>query len=145
VSYHGLSRNIDTLLLLPRLLAWTSGLFGFLAVLIASIGIYGIMSYLVTRRRSEIGVRLALGARPGNVVRMIFGESALLLAMGVGFGTALAVVVLQPVAGLLYGVGPLDRLSFAVGTGALVLVALLSVWAPARSASSVAPIVALRE
>jgi ABC-type antimicrobial peptide transport system permease subunit len=76
---------------------------------------------------------------------MIFGESALLLAMGVGFGTALAVVVLQPVAGLLYGVGPLDRLSFAVGTGALVLVALLSVWAPARSASSVAPIVALRE
>jgi putative ABC transport system permease protein len=145
VSYQDMSRNVDTLLLLPRLVAWMSGLFGLLAALIASIGVYGIMSYLVTRRRLEIGLRLALGARPGSVVRMILSESATLLAVGVACGAGLAVVALQPAAGLLYGVRPLDPASFAIGTVGLAIVTMLAVWAPARRASGIAPMAALRE
>ena len=145
VSFEDMSRQIETLLLPRRLVAWISGLSGLLAVLIASVGVYGIMSYLVTRRRVEIGVRLALGAQPGNVVRMIVAESFTLLVIGVGIGTVLAIVALQPAAGLLYGVRPLDPLSYATATGGLVIIALLAAWAPARRASGVASMTALRE
>jgi predicted permease len=145
VSYDAVARYIDTLLLPQRLVAGLSGLFGFLAVLIASIGLYGIMSYLVTRRRVEIGVRMSLGAEPGAVVRMILLESGVLLALGLVVGVTLATIALQPAASLLYGLTPLDPASFALGTGLLGCVALLAAWFPARAASRVAPIVALRE
>jgi putative ABC transport system permease protein len=145
VSYDAVARYIDTLLLPQRLVAWLSGFFGLLAVLIASIGLYGIMSYLVTRRRIEIGVRMALGAEPGTVIRMIFAESGTLLAIGLVIGVALAALASRPAASLLYGLTPLDPASFALGAGALTCVALLAVWVPARRASKVAPIVALRE
>ena len=114
-------------------------------MLIASIGVYGIMSYVVTRRRVEIGVRLALGAQPRTVVRMILRESATVLAIGIVLGVLLAGVALRPAAGLLYELRPSDPMSFGIGSGLLAVVGLLAVWIPARRASAVAPVVALRE
>jgi ABC-type antimicrobial peptide transport system permease subunit len=145
VSYDAVGRYIDTLLLPQRLVAWLSGLFGVLALLIASIGLYGIISYLVTRRRIEIGVRMALGADAATVVRMILADSGVLLAIGLVIGVALAAVASQLAASLLYGVRALDPVSFALGAAVLGSVTLLASWLPARRASKVAPIVALRE
>src|SRR5439155_1576027 len=94
VSYDAVSNYIDRLLVTERLMAWLSGCFGVLAMLIAAIGLYGVMSYLVTRRRIEIGVRMALGAAPRTIIRMMFAECGVLLAIGIAIGVALAGVTL---------------------------------------------------
>jgi putative ABC transport system permease protein len=145
ISYEAVARYVDTLLLPQRLVAWLSGFFAVLAVLIASIGLYGIISYLVTRRRVEIGVRMALGAEPPAVLRMVLAESGLLVASGLIIGIALAFGASQATAGLLYGITPLDPASYALGTGVLGCVAVIAAWLPARRASQIAPIAALRE
>jgi putative ABC transport system permease protein len=145
VSYDAVTSYLDTLLVGERLIAWLSGFFGVLAMLIAAIGLYGVMSGLVTRRRIEIGVRMALGAEPRTVIRMVLAESGTLLAAGVAIGVALAVVASRYVAGLLYGVAPADATSFALGIAALAFVSLVAACLPARRASRLAPIVALRE
>src|SRR5207244_2375536 len=90
VSYDAVTNYIDRLLVTERLMAWLSGFFGVLALLVAAIGLYGVMSYLVTRRRVEIGVRMALGAEPRAVIRMMFAECGVLLASGIALGAALA-------------------------------------------------------
>jgi len=145
VSYDAVSNYIAALLVPERLMAWLSGFFGVLAMLIAAIGLYGVMSYIVTRRRVEIGVRMALGAEPRTVIRMVLAESAALLAVGVAIGVALAIVVSRYAASLLYGLTPLDPASFALGMSALGFVSLLAAWIPARRASRLVPSVALRE
>jgi putative ABC transport system permease protein len=145
VSYDGVATYIDTLLVPERLMAWLSGFFGVLAVLIGAIGLYGVMSYIVTRRRIEIGVRMALGADAGAVIRMVLAESGTLLAIGVAIGVALAVVASRYAASLLYGLTPFDPISFALGILALGCVGLGAAWLPARRASRLAPTVALRE
>ena len=145
VGYDAVTNYIDALLVTERLIAWLSGFFGVLAMLIAAIGLYGVMSYLVTRRRVEIGVRMALGAEPGAVIRMILAESGALLAVGVVAGAALAVVASRYVASLLYGLSPVDALSFSFGIGALAIVSLVAAWIPARRASRLPPTVAIRE
>src|SRR5213078_3223803 len=113
--------------------------FGVLAMLIAAIGLYGVMSYLVTRRRIEIGVRMALGAEPRTIIRMMFAECGVLLASGIAVGAALAGVTLR------YGLTPLDASSFALAIGGLGLASVFATWLPARRASRLAPTVALRE
>src|SRR6184192_4323185 len=95
VSYDAVTNYIDRLLITERLMAWLSGFFGVLAMLIAAIGLYGVMSYLVTRRRIEIGVRMALGAEPRTVIRMMFAECGVLLASGIAIGAVLAGVTLR--------------------------------------------------
>ena len=145
VSYDGVSNYIETLLVPERLMAWLSGFFGVLALLIAAIGLYGVMSYFVTRRRIEIGVRMALGAEPRTVIRMVLAESGTLVALGVAIGVALAIVASRYAESLLYGLTPLDPASFALGISALGLVSLLAAWIPARRASRLVPSVALRE
>jgi putative ABC transport system permease protein len=144
VSYDAVARYIDTLLVPERLMAWLSGFFGVLAMLIAAIGLYGVMSYIVTRRRVEIGVRMALGAEPHTVIRMVLVESGALLAAGIAIGVALAIVASRYAASLLYGLTPLDPTSFALGIGVLGFVSLLAAWFPARRASRLSPTVALR-
>jgi hypothetical protein len=144
VSYDAVATYIDTLLVPERLMAWLSGFFGVLAMLIAAIGLYGVMSYIVTRRKVEIGVRMALGAGPHNVIRMVLAESGTLLAVGVIIGVALAIVASRYAASLLYGLTPLDPISFALAVGVLAFVSLLAAWFPARRASRLAPTVALR-
>ena len=126
-------------------MAWLSGFFGVLAMLIAAIGLYGVMSYLVTRRRIEIGVRMALGAEPRTVVRMMFAECGVLLASGIAVGVALAGVTLRYAAALLYGLSPMDATSFALAISGLGLASVFATWVPARRASRLAPTVALRE
>ena len=145
VSYDAVTNYIDRLLLRERLMAWLSGCFGMLAILIAAIGLYGVMAYNVTRRRIEIGVRMALGAHSRDVIRMVLVESCTLVAIGAAIGVVLATVALRYAAALLYGVRPLDATSFALGIIALALVSFLATWIPARRASRLAPTVALRE
>lgn len=116
-----------------------------LAMLIATVGLCGVMAYLVTRRKVEIGIRMALGADARAVVRMILGESGVLLAAGVLLGVGLAVVASRWAASLLYELEPWDPASFAITIGALGAVSLVAAWIPARRASRVPPTVALRE
>jgi len=145
VSYDAVRNNIDRLLVTERLMAWLSGFFGVLALLIAAIGLYGVMSYLVTRRRIEIGVRMALGAEPRTIISMMFAECGVLLAIGFAIGLVLAGVTLRYAAALLYGLTPLDASSFALAIGVLGFASVLATWFPARRASRLAPTVALRE
>jgi predicted permease len=144
VAYGTLSGYVRDSLVTERLMASLSLSLGLLALLIATIGLYGVMSYVVSRRKVEIGIRMALGADPRSVVRMVLGESALLLMVGVGIGIGLAIVASRSAASLLYGLEPWDPLSIVVAVAALGTISLVAAWVPARRASRTAPTVALR-
>ena len=131
-------------LVTERLMSSLSGFLAVLAMLIATIGLYGVLSYMVSRRRVEIGVRVALGADPRRVVRMVLGESGVLLAIGAVLGVALAVVAARAAASLLFGLQPWDPVSVAGSVGLLGAVSFVAAWIPARRASRVAPTIALR-
>jgi putative ABC transport system permease protein len=132
----------------PRLEALLLGLFGGLALVLAAIGIYGVMSYMVTRRTSEIGIRMALGASRSAVLQMVIGEgvrlAAIGLAAGLTAGLALAFAVKRVTANLLFGVSTTDPATFVAIAALLALVALLACFIPARRATKVDPMVALR-
>jgi predicted permease len=145
VEYGTITSNVQDAIVSERLMATLSAFFGALAMLIATIGLYGVMSYMVTRRKVEIGVRMALGADPAKVVRMVLGESGALLAAGVAAGLVLAFAVSRYAATLLFGLEAWDPVSFALAAAALTLVSLLAAWIPARRASRLAPTIALRE
>ena len=115
------------------------------ALLLGVIGIYGVMSYIVTQRTGEIGVRLALGARPASVVGMIVRQGGLVTLGGILIGLGAAFAGSRLIASLLFGVSPRDPAVFAATTITLLFVALLACWLPARRAASVDPLVALRE
>jgi ABC-type antimicrobial peptide transport system permease subunit len=121
-----------------------SAAFAALALLLAAIGIYGVMSYSVTRRRREIGVRLALGARAAQVRRAVLADGLLLAGTGLAVGLAGAALLTRTAASLLYVVSPLDPFTYAAVAGGLVAVAVLATWAPARRATRVEPIEILR-
>ena len=123
LDFTPLERQVSESLRLPRTLATLSGFFGVLALLLATIGLYGIMSYSVARRRSEIGVRIALGAAQGRVIRMVVGEVARMVAVGVAIGVALALSVTRLVATFLYGVKPSDPATLALSGATLAVVA----------------------
>ena len=144
IAYGTISTLVRDSLAIERIMASLAGFFGLLAMLIATIGLYGVMSYMVSRRRTEIGIRMALGAEAGSVIRMVLGESGALVAAGVVIGTALAVVASRSAASLLFGLGPGDPASLLLAIAALVSVSLLAAWIPARRAARVAPTVALR-
>jgi predicted permease len=127
-----------------RLVATLSGFFGVLALLLACIGLYGVMSYAVARRTNEIGIRMALGARPANVVRLVMREVFLLVLLGAGIGLTAALGATRLVSTLLFGLTPTDPLTITLATLLLIGVAGLAGYLPARRASRVDPIVALR-
>jgi putative ABC transport system permease protein len=118
--------------------------FASLALVLAAVGIYGVMSYLVAQRSREIGVRLALGAVPGEVLRMVLGRGMLLALAGAALGLAGAVGLTRLLRSWLYGVSALDPVTFAAVAALLLLVALAACWLPARRAAMVDPVVALR-
>ncbi|MBV8202759.1 MAG: FtsX-like permease family protein [Acidobacteria bacterium] len=120
------------------------GLFALTALLLAGLGIYGVLSYVVGERTHEIGIRVALGARRRSILRLVLGQGLALAGAGVAAGLASSLVVTHLMAGLLYGVSPTDPLTFAGVAALLVAVALLACYLPAQDALRVHPMVALR-
>jgi predicted lysophospholipase L1 biosynthesis ABC-type transport system permease subunit len=114
------------------------------ALLLAAVGLYGVVSVLVARRRRELGMRLALGAQPGQLERMVVRSSLVLGVAGVVAGVALALGLTRVMQGMLYGVSPTHPLTFAGGASLLLIVTLLASWIPARRAARVDPVEALR-
>jgi ABC-type antimicrobial peptide transport system permease subunit len=145
VQYQTMEQLMGDSLVSERLMAALSGFFGVLAMLIATIGLYGVMSYMVARRRREIGIRMALGAERGAVVRMVLGDAARLLALGLVVGIGLAIWGARSTRALLYGLEPWDPVTLAMAVSALGVVALVASWLPAERASRAAPTVVLRE
>jgi predicted permease len=127
-----------------RIFADLTAAFGVLALILACIGIYGIMAWMVSRRMQEIGIRIALGARSEQVQGMVLREAAWMTLLGVAAGVCGALALGRVVASLLYGLKPWDPATFAVSATVLVLVALAAGWVPARRAAGVDPIRALR-
>ncbi|MEJ7809818.1 MAG: ABC transporter permease [Gemmatimonadaceae bacterium] len=128
----------------PRLYGMLLGAFAAVAVLLAAVGLYGVISYAVTQRTKEIGVRMALGARPRDVLRLVVGEGWVLTAIGIGVGLAGALVAARALAGMLFGVSPSDPATFLGIAALLAAVALFASYIPARRASRVDPVIAMR-
>ena len=136
--------QIDSAIQTERIFASLTAGFGLLALALACVGIYGIMAYSVANRRSEIGVRLALGAQPGQVRRMILRESTWLAVAGIVVGVGAALLLTRLVKSMLYGIQPYDLPTLASGVSILLAVALAASWIPARRAAGVQPMEALR-
>ena len=137
-------RLIDDSILTERLVAQLATLFGMLALLLAAIGLYGVMSYSVARRTGEIGVRMALGASQRSVASMILREIVVLVTIGSALGAAGALGLGRFVQTLMFGLAPRDPLTLAGAVAALLIVALIAGYLPARRAARIDPIVALR-
>jgi len=125
-------------------MALLSGFFGLLAALLTMVGLYGVISYIVVRRRNEIGIRMALGARRGQVVGMVMRDTGWLLVIGVVMGTVSSLVAGRWAGALLFGVKPNDPLTLAAAAALMAVIAALASLLPARQASKLDPMVALR-
>jgi putative ABC transport system permease protein len=132
-------------LLRESLLATLSGFFGVLATVLAVIGIYGVISYIVLQRRNEIGVRMALGAGRSNILGMVLRDAAILLGIGLAAGTVLTIVAGRATASMLYGLKPGDPVTLAAAMAGIVAVGLAASFLPAQRAASIDPMAALRE
>jgi predicted permease len=135
---------IDNDLMQERLVAKLSSSFSLLALVLASIGLYGVMSYLTNRRTTELGIRMALGASRGSVVGMVLKEALLVTAAGLAIGMVAAISLGKLVSGSLYGVAAFDPLTAVVASSCILAAAFLAGWLPARRASRIDPMVALR-
>jgi predicted permease len=138
------SQQIDRLLFQERLVARLSGFFGLLALVLACVGLYGLLSYEVSRRTREIGIRLALGAQPGSVLKLVLQQGIVLAIVGAGVGIGVAVGVTRYLTSMLYDVHANDPLTMIAVAVLLTLVALAACYIPARRAMRVDPLVALR-
>jgi predicted permease len=136
--------QIERLTSQERLFARLSGFFGVLALILASVGLYGLMSFVVLRRTGEIGLRMALGALPGHVLRMILRDALVLVALGLVLGGAAAFGSSRLIASMLFELSPVDPLTYGSVALVLITVALLASFLPARRAAHVDPMTALR-
>jgi MacB-like periplasmic core domain/FtsX-like permease family len=139
-----MSEQLDRSLARERTIARLTGFFGALALLLAAIGLYGVMSYSVARRTGEIGLRMALGAARGRVLALVLGDTLRLIAIGVATGLAAALATTRLAASQIYGLTAFDPPTVAVATLVLVAVALLAGFLPARRAAGTSPMAALR-
>ena len=139
-----MEQTVDEALFNERMLALLSGSFGLLATVLAAIGLYGVMSYTVSRRTREIGIRIALGAERVTVVWLVLREVALLTIVGIGLGVPSALGLSRLVRSQLFGIEPTDPVTITIAATALTLVALLAGYIPARRAARVQPVLALK-
>ena len=139
-----IQQAMDRSLITTRLTNWLLAGFALLALLLALTGIYGVMSLNVANRRNEFGIRLALGAQSGNVLRMVLGQALRLAVVGIGLGLMGALAFARLLKGLLFGITASDPLTFGIVALLLVGVTLIACWIPARRATKVDPLVALR-
>jgi predicted permease len=145
VTFTPLKQQVDAALLQERILAILSGWFSVLALLLSALGLYGVTTYAVNRRRTEIGIRMAIGAAPARVVRLVLGRVTALLGLGILIGTAASVWASRFIATLLYGLEPRDPATFISAAAVLAAVGALGAWLPAYRASRVDPAEVLRE
>ena len=153
LTFRPAPEQVDASLIQERLVAIMSAFFGGLALLLAGLGLYGVTSYAVSRRRTEIGIRMALGAAPASVVRIVLQRVALLVTCGLVAGLALVGGFIlfgerigrQSVASLLYGIELRDPVTFAGAAVVLTLIGGLAGWIPARRASRIDPAAVLRQ
>jgi putative ABC transport system permease protein len=128
----------------PRFRATLVGLFALAALVLAATGIYGVIAYLVSQRRNEMGIRLALGAESKDILRLIVGEGLKLIGAGILLGLMGALMLTRLLSALLFGVSATDPLTFVIIAIVMTIVALLACYLPARRATKVDPIIALR-
>jgi putative ABC transport system permease protein len=128
-----------------RMVAMLSGFFGALALLLAALGLYGVMTYAVSRRRTEIGIRMALGATPSASVRFVLQRATVLVAIGVVLGAGLSIWAARFATPLVFGVQPRDPATLAGAAAILAAIGVLAGWLPARRASRIDPAQVLRE
>jgi putative ABC transport system permease protein len=145
VQFQVFKTQVQESLLKERLMATLSGFFGFLAAILATVGLYGVISYMVARRRNEIGIRIALGASKLNVMNLVLREAAILIATGLVIGSALAIAVARTASSLLYGLQPSDPITVGVADALLACVAIFASLLPALRAARLEPMNALRE
>jgi len=145
IEFGSLSAQVDESLLRERLMATLSGGFALLAALLATLGLYSVVAYMVVARRNEIGVRMALGADRGSVIRLVMREAVLLLAAGLAVGLLLSFWTGRAATAMLYGLKPTDPTSILAAAALLAIITLAAAFAPARRAASLHPMTALRE
>jgi ABC-type antimicrobial peptide transport system permease subunit len=139
-----MSDTVADSLVRPRFLSLLLGAFSVIALALAAVGIYGVMAYSVSQRTQEIGVRVALGARSSDVMKMVLGQGTKLAAVGVGIGLAGAFALTRVMSTLLFEVSVTDPATFAAVVALLAFVTLLACYIPARRATKVDPLIALR-
>jgi ABC-type antimicrobial peptide transport system permease subunit len=144
VNVTTIDENIEQGLWAPRTGAALLSVFGVLALLLAAMGVYGIMSYTVSLRTREIGIRMAVGAQPSDVLHMILRRGLIVAGTGLVIGLALAFGLTRFFQNLLYGISATDPLTFGAIALVLAAIALLASWLPARKATKVNPLIALR-
>jgi len=144
VRVRTMEENMATTVAQPRFRAWLIGIFAALALVLAAVGVYGVMSYTVTQRTSEIGVRVTMGAQPQDVFRIIVGEGLRLALIGVGVGLVTALALTRLLRSFLFGISAYDPLTFVGVSLLLTFVAVAASFFPARRATLVDPLVALR-
>jgi len=143
-TYEVFDTMVRDSLITDRLVAWLSSFFGLLAVVLAAVGLYGVIAYVVAQRTNEVGIRMALGASGGEILRMFLGETAALLSIGCVVGGLISLAAGRAAAALLYGLKSYDPLTFGLAAALLAAVAISASFIPARRAARVDPMVALR-
>jgi ABC-type antimicrobial peptide transport system permease subunit len=144
LQFFDFQEGIRDNLVRDRLMAILSGFFGVLATVLVMVGLYGVLSYLVTLRRNEIGIRIALGARRGQVIGLVMRDAATMLLAGVIIGTVLALVAGRGASSMLFGLKPYDPATLTFAVALLAVIAALASFLPARRAARLDPMVALR-
>jgi len=143
-SVETMTEHIANQIAVDRMIAVLLSIFGGGALLLAAIGIYGVISYSVAQRTHEIGIRIALGAEQRDILKLIVGQGMVLVFVGAGIGLLLAFALTRALQSLLFGVSATDPLTFSLVLLVLIGVALLACYLPARRATKVDPLVALR-